>query len=45
METPLQKPVYLSKSGLTKKPEWSRLAVEQTDLSLYDELFEGDPCD
>lgn len=30
---------------LTKKPEWSRLAVEQSDLSLYDELFEGGPHD
>ena len=30
---------------LSKKPEWSRLAVEQTDLSLYDDLFEGDPRD
>lgn len=28
---------------LTKKPDWSRLAVEQTDLSLYDELFEEQP--
>lgn len=27
---------------LTKKPEWSRLAVEQTDLSLYDDLFDGE---
>lgn len=25
---------------LTKKPEWNRLAVEQTDLSIYDELFD-----
>lgn len=30
---------------LTKKPEWSRLSVEQTDLSLYDELFEDGPGD
>jgi transposase len=26
--------------SLTKKPEWAKLTVEQTDLSLYDELFE-----
>jgi len=25
---------------LTKKPDWNRLAVEQTNLSVYDELFE-----
>jgi transposase len=26
---------------LTKKPQWAKVEVEQTDLSLYDELFEG----
>jgi hypothetical protein len=26
---------------LTKKPEWTRLAVEETDMALYDQLFEG----
>jgi transposase len=25
---------------LTKKPDWNRLAVEQTDLSVYDDLYE-----
>jgi hypothetical protein len=25
---------------LTKKPQWSKVTVEETDLSLYDELFE-----
>jgi hypothetical protein len=25
---------------LNKKPQWSNITVEQTDLSLYDELFE-----
>jgi hypothetical protein len=24
---------------LTKKPDWSNVAVEETDLGLYDELF------
>lgn len=24
---------------LSKKPSWSEIAVEETDLSLYDELF------
>jgi hypothetical protein len=28
---------------LTKKTDWNRLAVEQTDLSVYDELFEERP--
>jgi hypothetical protein len=28
---------------LTKKPDWNRLAVEQTDLAVYDELFEERP--
>jgi transposase len=28
---------------LTKKPDWNRLAVEQTDLAVYDELFEDRP--
>jgi transposase len=36
----LKEPVPIE---LSKKPEWSRLAVEQTDLSLYDDLFEGEP--
>jgi hypothetical protein len=27
--------------SLTKKPDWAKITVEQTDLSLYDELFEG----
>jgi transposase len=26
---------------LTKKPQWTKLAVEETDMALYDELFEG----
>lgn len=26
---------------LSKKPSWSEIAVEETDLSLYDELFSG----
>jgi transposase len=30
---------------LTKRPEWNHLAVEQTDLSLYDDLFEGEAHD
>jgi hypothetical protein len=25
---------------LTKKPAWNQLAVEQTDLSVYDDLYE-----
>jgi transposase len=29
--------------SLTKKPDWAKVTVEQTDLSLYDELFEGPP--
>ena len=28
---------------LTKKPDWNRIAVEQTDLSVYDQLFEDIP--
>jgi len=28
---------------LTKKPQWTKVAVEETDLSLYDELFEDSP--
>lgn len=27
---------------LTKKPQWTSLAVEETDLSVYDELFDDD---
>jgi transposase len=26
---------------LTKKPQWTKLAVEETDMALYDQLFEG----
>ncbi len=29
--------------SLTKKPDWAKITVEETDLSLYDELFE-DPA-
>jgi len=25
---------------LAKKPQWTRLAVEETDMGLYDQLFE-----
>jgi len=28
---------------LSKKPQWTKVAVEETDLSLYDELFEDSP--
>lgn len=28
---------------LTKKPDWNQLAVEQTDLSVYDDLYEEKP--
>ena len=33
--------------SLIKKPDWARITVEETDLSLYDELFEcpGDSCE
>ena len=27
---------------LAKKPEWANVAVEETDLGLYDELFSDD---
>jgi hypothetical protein len=27
---------------LTKKPQWTQLAVEETDMALYDQLFEED---
>jgi len=25
---------------LTKKPQWTKVAVEETDMALYDQLFE-----
>jgi len=31
--------------SLIKKPEWTKVTVEQTDLSLYDELFEREEPD
>jgi transposase len=34
-DMPEPQPVILS-----KKPDWNRLAVEQTDLSVYDDLYE-----
>jgi transposase len=34
-DMPEPRPIVLS-----KKPDWNRLAVERTDLALYDELFE-----
>lgn len=34
-DMPEPRPVLLS-----KKPDWNQLAVEQTDLAVYDELFE-----
>ena len=30
---------------LLKKPEWAELTIEQTELSLYDELFEYRPSE
>jgi len=27
---------------LTKKPDWANVAVEETDLGLYDDLFSGE---
>lgn len=34
---PVPQPVVL-----TKKPQWTKVAVEETDMALYDQLFEGD---
>jgi len=30
---------------LSKKPQWTSLTVEETDMGLYDELFEKDKTD